>query len=351
MDKTLPLKKKLLFALLAVSLSVALAAIMAEMLVRLLDPQQEPMRWFLSDPVYGYVNKPSFRQDFTYACNGFVMTVQTNSHGHRDPEYDPATLRDESVTRVLLIGDSFTFGYGVNRPDHFGTHLEQHLQAADVPCLVMNSGVGGWGTLQSVTYARNRFEELKPDVVVYTFCGSDYEDDIKFTTDMTLTDREKGIFYFPGKVFVRNHSHLYRFGAKKLRIFLHNLALKRKLRGLPEQDIQIDTQTATLIIKDQWPHILDRIREFHREFREFNADGIVIVQASAPWNDDIREHLSQLDNGRDLLYLDLYDDTIRLAKAERELPHDGHWSVFIQERSGERLKDLIMRRLPARDTN
>ena len=335
------LGKKIAFAVLTVSGSILLCMLAAEIIIRIFFPQQEPMRWFISDPGYGYLNKKNFSQDFVYSSTGYDMKVKTNSFGHRGAEPKKSALQDEGTTRILLIGDSFTFGYGVEIEDHFGTLLEKKLRDKGHKCVVLNSGVGGWGSFQAFNYARDHFGQFRPDIVIYTFCGNDADDDIRFTSDKSLTDKEKGLFYFPGKIFIRNHSHLYRLIVDKLRISIHSFALKCKIRKSGGSDIKVDTQSASLIIDDQWSGLAENIRKFHDDFLKFNPKGIFVVEASAPWDENIRSHLAPLADGKSIFYLDVYEDTVKIPDAERKMPHDNHWSPKIHAIFADKLDEMI----------
>ncbi len=339
--KKISLSKKIIFAVLTTSGAIFLCLLAAEILIRIFFPQQDSTRWFISDPDYGYLNKKNFSQDFVYSKIGFVVKVRTNSLGHRGPEPDKAIFEDKDATRILLVGDSFTFGYGVGIEDHFGTLLEQKLRGKGRKCAVLNSGVGGWGSLQALNYARNHFEQFRPDIVIYTFCGNDADDDIRFTSDKSLTDREKGLFYFPGKIFIRDHSHLYRLVVEKFRISIHSFALKSKIRKSGGTDVKVNTQSASLIIDDQWSGIAKNIRKFNDDFVKFNPKGIFIVEASSPWDENIRDHLARSADGKSIFYLDAYEDTVKIPDTERSMPHDGHWSPKIHAIFADKLAELI----------
>ncbi len=109
-------KKKIFYFLLMIALTAIIALFTLEIVVRLFIPQQEAMRWFLSDEKYGYVLKKNFHQRYHYLGYNFIMDVKTNSLGLRDKEYD---LSRTDVKRILLLGDSFVFGHGVNIEDRF----------------------------------------------------------------------------------------------------------------------------------------------------------------------------------------------------------------------------------------
>jgi hypothetical protein len=273
------------------------------------------------------------------------MTVKTNSYGHRGTEPDKSLFDDSRAVKIFLIGDPFTFGYGIENEEHFGTLLEGKLRGIGIKNLMLNAGVGGWGSLQSFNYARDHFEEFKPDVIIYTFCGNDADDDVRFLSDKSLTNKEKGLYYFPGKIFIRDHSHLYRLVAEKMRIVIHGFALKWKIRQVSDSNVKIDKQTATLVIDDQWERIADNVRKFKSDFLKFNPNGIFILQASAPWDENIRGALSFIADGKSLFYLDIYQETAIIPDNDRKMPHDAHWSPKIHVIFADKIAGFLEEKL------
>ncbi len=334
--------KKIAYNLIVLFISIIVAIILGEIIIRIFIPQQESMRWFKSDAKYGYTLKRNFHQKYHYLGSDFVMEVQTNSLGHRYKEYDSLTFNDPNIKKILLIGDSFTFGYGINLEDQFGFNLEKLLNKSNDNFMIINAGVGGWGTLQATCYANDNFSFFKPDIIIYTFCGNDPEDDILF--ENKLADNEKGVLYFPGKVFLRDHSHLYRFIFSRLKIYFHQIKLKRKSSVQPNRNILLDTQSASIITEKEWNKTLNYLKDFHKDFIEFNPHGLLLIQASAPWNTDIRDHLKSISNDSNLIYVDLYEETISIPEIQRRLPHDGHWSERIHFISAINLHNIISNR-------
>lgn len=342
----MPAGKRVLFVILAVIFCFVLAAVIAEIGLRLFLPQQESMRFFASSDRYGYELKKSFHQRYGYVGSDFVMDVRTDSIGLRDREYAPAEFSRPGLLRVFLIGDSFAFGQGVNMPDHYGRKLEDLLNVAGLPATVIKSGVPGWGTVQETRYARDHFGLFRPDVIVLTFSGNDPGDDVAFGFGMR--NGEKGVIRFPGKTFVRDHSHLYRFLFYRFKSVLDGAILKKKAVRSGE-GAAIDTQSAAIITEAEWERSLQTIRTFRDEFVAFNPRGVMLVQASAPWNAGLRNHLRGLTNGSDLFYIDLFDAASSLVPGERRLPYDGHWSIAMHSISARALAGFLEAR--ARETS
>ncbi len=317
--------RRLLLASAALFLSTLAALAVGEIGVRLYAPQKDAMRWFVTDKRYGFTNRPNFHQRYHYPTNDYVMDIQTNSLGLRGPELDAQILSDPDALRVLLLGDSFTFGHAVQVEETFGHQLAQRLKGASRRSIVINAGVGGWGTLQEVTYARDHMPFYRPDFVVLTFCANDPENDTQYRYG--LRDSDRGIVPFPGKIFLRNNSQLYRFVHTQVSSLIHNFLVQRKAREHGEV-IELDEQSVSVISPKEWKRTLHEIRSFAADFHQFNPDDILLIQASAPWQDDIRRNLMTLSDGN-TQYIDLYDRTASLTADERRQPHDGHWSPLV----------------------
>ena len=336
--------KRVVFAAIALLLCVLFAGALGEAALRLFLPQQESMRFFASSERYGFELKKGYHQEYGYPNEGFVMDVRTNSLGLRDREYDPGELSRSGGLRVLLLGDSFAFGQGVNMQDHYGTKLEAILRGTGLETTVIKGGVPGWGTLQETRYAEDHFEIFRPDFVVITFCGNDPGDDEGFL--YKLSDSQRGILRFPGKTFLRDHSHLYRFIFYRFKQMFHG-AMIRKEAAAAGDSVRIDPQSAHIITDAEWERSLEAIRAFRDAFTAFNPAGVVAVQATAPWQEDIRARLSGLTNGKDLFFVDLFNDTISIPREDRRLPYDGHWSPRMHAISARALGDFILRRSAA----
>jgi lysophospholipase L1-like esterase len=107
------------------------------------------------------------------------VSMRTNSLGMRDGEPLPADT--PHLVRIAAIGDSFTFGYGVNQGEDFPAQLEQllnsHESAGGRRFDVLNFGVGGYSTVDEEAVLREKALPLKPDLVVLAYCLNDPEVD------------------------------------------------------------------------------------------------------------------------------------------------------------------------------
>lgn len=100
--------------------------------------------------------------------------VRINSLGLRGPE---VTLRKpEGVVRVLVLGDSFAFGMGVEERHLFTTLLEGLLEDGSPgrEFQVINLGVLGYATDQELILFQELGTRLMPDAVVLLMCDNDF---------------------------------------------------------------------------------------------------------------------------------------------------------------------------------
>lgn len=101
------------------------------------------------------------------------VEVETNSLGLRDREF--AVPKPPGVRRILVLGDSMTFGWGARAEDTYPKVLERLLAADGSPVEVINTGVGNYNTAQEVAYFKERGLQLEPDEVVLGFFINDAE--------------------------------------------------------------------------------------------------------------------------------------------------------------------------------
>ncbi len=157
-----------------VSLLVSIGV--AELVLRLVDPlgisyyelAGNYVRDKVADDDLIFRHKPSWETRY-----GDVL-VTYNERGLRDR---PILPKAEGEFRILALGDSVTFGWGVPQHEIFTSRLEQVLPGRlQRPVRVINSGVGGYDTVQEVTYFKREGITLQPDLVLLTYVGNDIEE-------------------------------------------------------------------------------------------------------------------------------------------------------------------------------
>src|SRR5262245_1045756 len=118
------------------------------------------------DEVVGLRHVPGFHGRLR--TNRFDTAVAINSDGYRDREYPPKG----SAFRVIGLGDSFAFGYGVEEPECYLARLEVMAQARGVE--VINAGHPSFGPDNEALLLEADGPRVRPDLVLLqVFVGND----------------------------------------------------------------------------------------------------------------------------------------------------------------------------------
>jgi lysophospholipase L1-like esterase len=156
---------------------VAMEIALRVMFARSLDFSME--MWKYAVQLKRPVENPQL--SFVHAPNrsAFLMgvPVSINSAGMRDGEY--SFEKPPGVYRIMMLGDSTTFGWGVRQEDTAAKFLERKLNGQLPPGYnkveVLNTGVGNYDTVQEVTYYETIGYKYHPDLVVLVFFINDPE--------------------------------------------------------------------------------------------------------------------------------------------------------------------------------
>ena len=97
------------------------------------------------------------------------------------PDIGPQGLRDDAVAipkpddvcRILVLGDSVTFGFGVQRDQAFAHRLEVLFRDQGRKVEVLNAGVNGYSTYNELAFYEHHGREFDPDLVLVAFCLND----------------------------------------------------------------------------------------------------------------------------------------------------------------------------------
>ncbi len=155
--------------------SVAGSLALAEALVRAVDPAgisyyAEAHRANLdrdADPELVFRNRPGLRARYQ------GVEVAINALGLRD---DPVATRSSGGIRILALGDSVTYGWGVAAEDRYTERLEARLAGpGGGPVDVVNTGVGGYNTEQEAAFLARHVDALEPDLVTLLYVDNDVE--------------------------------------------------------------------------------------------------------------------------------------------------------------------------------
>ena len=100
----------------------------------------------------------------------FESQYSTNSLGLRDREH--SFDRVPGKKRIVVVGDSFAWGYGVNDGEIFTDTIEQLAPEFEV----INLGVTAYGLRQEIAYFKRFGMKFTPDILMVAFVQNDIYD-------------------------------------------------------------------------------------------------------------------------------------------------------------------------------
>src|SRR5205823_5303932 len=128
-------------------------------------------RIFRYDPELGWTLQPHVHA--WQSQLDFGITIDTDDLGLRAPPGRDAGEDRPPPRRVVVLGDSFAFGWGVDGEHMFSSALERELVGRPEKYSVRTLGVPGYSTDQELLQWRRLSPRLRVDRVVLLFHESD----------------------------------------------------------------------------------------------------------------------------------------------------------------------------------
>ena len=104
---------------------------------------------------------------------GIKVDFESNSDGFRTAEV--SRKKGDNVFRIVFMGDSTTFGWGVNQDERFSSVLEKLLNESQdrIEFEAINLGIPGYSTIHGLQVFEHYALKYKPDMVVVSFGAND----------------------------------------------------------------------------------------------------------------------------------------------------------------------------------
>lgn len=329
--------------------STLFALFLSEMALRLmgLNPlyvSPERDQFWKYDSLLGWAHQPG--QEGIFETPQFRTVVRINEKGLRDREH--LYEREDDIERILVLGDSFAWGYGVEESERFSQLLEKSLDVE-----VINAGVSGYSTDQELLWYRNEGIKYETDLVILVLAGNDVGDN-----DRQLVNN---IYYKPRFVIeegqlvsigypvpktspqgrftysLSQRSALAYFLVQRyfdIRSFYGNLRVKAGNANAPESSTSSDHHALELTIA-----LLDEIKAT----AESKKSGFMIVATDRWWNGPsgaTYAHFISSMQKEEFLILDV-EAMPGFYPAEMLIPNDGHWSREGHKFVADQIKDFI----------
>jgi len=256
--------------------------------------------YVIHDDQLGWRYLPSV--NVRHKTQDFDIGIQLNSRGERDDESAPEEMARHG--KLLLLGDSLAFGWGVEVGDSLANRLEVALDRE-----VRNLAVSGYGTDQELLKLRLEGLSQKPVAVIVVFCDNDVEEvlrDFMYGTRkprFTLAGDRLVLESVPGpEEFWESASYLYRSVRKQVIQYS---------RAPLSEDEQRAGRRLVLRLFTALAEDLERV-----------SAALIIVHAGAAW---IESGFVRPDNA---FVLDVLP-SLRAAEATGSVvfAHDPHWNA------------------------
>jgi len=299
----------------------------AEFAARLFLPalaptREERVKFWRYDELLGWSHTPN--QHGCVNHRDFSVEVTINSHGLRDSEY---TLDRKDKKRMLILGDSFGWGFGVEQSERFSEVIE----SAHPDWEIINASVSGYGTDQQFLYLRERGMAFKADAVLLLFCDNDLTnnlDDEQYWHNkpyFTLDNNNLQLQNTPvPKATLKQRIDRTLLGRTYLGkgIYFTIRKISRFISVSSRDKTRSDTrQTSGQEIQYEMTfHLLKAIDTL---CREHNTRFIIV---NIPMDAEKRLFLQELSDKEHIPHLSL-QSTFEKTGSEVTFPHDPHWNA------------------------
>ena len=161
-------------------ISISLSFLFAEFVVRIVIPQDvnSLLNIYQSDPDLKFEFQPN--ASGSLVTRDFNVEFVTNSHGFRDKEYE--IRKTPETCRILIVGDSFSAGYGVGQENVYSQILEQRLNGDNAKANsgrweIINTSVPAYAAYMYAEVTRKYAPKFDVDIVILGFfVGNDFLD-------------------------------------------------------------------------------------------------------------------------------------------------------------------------------
>jgi lysophospholipase L1-like esterase len=338
---------RVLVRLAALVAGTAVGVGLAEVGLRILSPQifpVHPVGMYVLDPTVGYRLAPGFEGVIERA--EFRHTFRVNDLGVRS---SGSSAAPRARLRVLVLGDSQAFGFGVEDDETFAALLERRLSARrrEGRVEVINAGVPGYGTADELAWLQAVGAELEPDLVIVQFLSTNdpIENRNPASTWATLSDGMLATRagdeaeYRSFLSWLKRRSHLVHLVSNTVGYF----AMRAGVLG---EDDRVDGPAVSESDLDRTRDLLESIV---RTARSLGADCVLVHstgQAGILSEDYVEARAASTVRDAAARTGATWIDAARGLQAREDrnrmhYPRDGHWTAAGHRAVAELLEDTI----------
>jgi len=217
------LKKKKLIYFAKIIFSIVYCMVAGEIFLRVFDPVPMLPRYVCKTDYGIRGNAPN--ESYYHATPEYKIHIQTNSKGVRSGREIPYEKPDD-IKRIVLLGDSFGMGYGVDDEQMFSSQMVSYLKAKyGINAEVINLSTSGHGNAEELIVLNEEGFKYSPDLVLLAWHRTDFNDNIrsdlyeikngelvaKNSTYLPGVKTRELLFQFTTYRFIAENSQFYNF--------------------------------------------------------------------------------------------------------------------------------------------
>lgn len=329
-SKTRSKRAVLFIAMLAIVVAVPL--LFAEIFLRLFHPQAMMWPRLQFSPEYSVKMPPD-----TVMVNGmpgewkFIYTV--NADGYRGKAVPITNVYDKD--NIVILGDSYSFGLGVNDGEEFPAIMSDKLQSSHN---IVNLGSAGWGLGQQIRRYFEFGQLFKPKTVILQYSANDVPDNLYHAVTEVEGDQFKFVdSYVPlywlkdklSRSFIQ-YSQTYNFVRQNLYWYFRGQSLEENLDHAEKKN---EDRKLVETYNDLLTAFVDHLKSDDIEVI------YIAVNDQLDYYPKVKDHVMALDQQELMDYVEVTDWFEGVT--DYGSPEGHYWGEKAHAIVGDRLADLL----------
>lgn len=227
-----------------------------------------PKGYFINNQFFGYDLAKNFKG--SYSQPEFTISIDTNSDGLRDVGHSG----EDNYFKILALGDSFTFGVGVELKNTYLSLLEKLLNEGTITqrYSIIKAGIIGYSTYNERVYLEKKGLNYNPNMVMVQFWWDDLGiNHITYLADMGFLTTGKVKDFAQLRLFLNRYLRSY--------AFLRRIFSKNFNRALFTNKIGVDSEDADTL-KNKFEITLKEFKEIESICKDKHIINLFILVPS-----------------------------------------------------------------------
>lgn len=321
--------------LLTGTIAAIICIVLSELLIAWLSPQRTmfPRREFSAE--YGFAN---FKNTKTIheVLGEWRYVYTTNEYGNRG--HSVSISNEYDIPNIVVLGDSNSFGIGVDDGDEYASVLDRRLAGA---YNVTNLSVGGWGLTQHIRRYYEFGQLLKPKIVILQYSENDLRDNLNNRVTIInegkfeFTDSDSGINWI--KKYL-SHSFIQKSQSYNLlRDSVYTLFAQRHIHNT-EEKLVVESGVARVSIREQF--YSDLLSLFVNDLSR-DAIQVLMISEMPKRPELVNRTIQELETTGTFEFVDI--EPVLAGIGDFSSPEGHRWGKSAHNAIGNRLADLLQK--------